>query len=69
MHWSAIHSFRTLPAVSPDTALAFAVLGDLGQTDDSHTVVQQLGADITSIQAVLHVGDLSYADGLQVPKR
>ncbi|CAA7022938.1 unnamed protein product [Microthlaspi erraticum] len=52
--------FVTPPAVHPDAAYKFGIIGDLGQTFNSLSTLEhymQSGA-----QAVLFLGDLSYAD-------
>ena len=63
-------TFRTLPAAAASGAaanafgaypFAFGALGDLGQTDDSALTVAAVAADET-LRALLHAGDMSYAD-------
>ncbi|XP_042494803.1 bifunctional purple acid phosphatase 26 isoform X2 [Macadamia integrifolia] len=52
--------FQTPPEIHPDASYTFGIIGDLGQTYNSLSTVEhymQSGA-----QAVLFVGDLSYAD-------
>lgn len=52
--------FITPPAVGPDVPYTFGLIGDLGQTSDSNATLQHY---ITSKgQALLFMGDLSYAD-------
>ncbi|KAL5985682.1 hypothetical protein ACLOJK_027668 [Asimina triloba] len=52
--------FQTPPAVNPDAAYTFGIIGDLGQTYNSlSTLDHYIG---NGGQAVLFVGDLSYAD-------
>lgn len=63
--WSVVRSFVTLPTTSASSSLTIAVVGDLGQTHDSATVVQHLLDRQQGYQTVMHVGDLSYADSLQ----
>eukprot|EP00937_MAST-01D_sp_MAST-1D-sp2_P000171 g171.t1 len=46
---------------APLYPFAFGAIGDLGQTDDSLKTVQHLAAD-PSLRALLHAGDMSYAD-------
>lgn len=55
-------SFATMPVIGAASAISLAVVGDLGQTADSANTVMHMSMDRT--QAILHVGDLSYADGL-----
>lgn len=54
-------TFRTLPAVGSHAPFGIALLGDLGQTEDSVEtmchVLQEPG-----LRIVLHAGDMSYAD-------
>eukprot|EP00250_Pteridium_aquilinum_P005407 c15500_g1_i1 orf=469-1836(-) len=52
--------FWTPPSIDPDAAYVFGVIGDLGQTFDSNRTFQHYVQGIG--QAVLYVGDLSYAD-------
>lgn len=55
--------FQTPPKVDPDAPYKFGIIGDLGQTYNSLSTLEhymQSGA-----QAVLFVGDLSYADRYQ----
>ena len=62
---SPVASFPTHPGVGvPDVVLA--LLGDLGTTGNSSDTVSHMAADPDPISAVVHVGDLSYADGAQV---
>jgi hypothetical protein len=58
-------SFKTAPAVGPGVALKLAVVGDLGQTENSSATVNAIKAlvDHGDVDLVLHAGDLSYADG------
>lgn len=44
-----------------DDSFAFAVIGDLGQTNDSVLTATQIAED-GGVDAVLHAGDMSYAD-------
>ncbi|KAI5068227.1 hypothetical protein GOP47_0016572 [Adiantum capillus-veneris] len=53
-------SFSTPPSVNPDAAYTFGVIGDLGQTFDSNRTLQHYMQG--NGQALLYVGDLSYAD-------
>lgn len=55
--------FQTPPKIDPNASYKFGIIGDLGQTYNSLSTLEhyiQSGA-----QAVLHVGDLSYADRYQ----
>lgn len=60
-------NFTTAPSVgffpgyAHDQPLTFAVIGDLGQTSDSASTVDHILAE-PDIAAVLHAGDLAYAD-------
>jgi len=58
-------TFNTGPAVGADETISFAVIGDLGQTENStHTVAKVHEAVTTgAVDMVLLAGDLSYADG------
>ena len=44
--------------------IKFALVGDLGQTDDSKTTIQHIASN-ANITAILHAGDMSYADSVQ----
>lgn len=61
---SATFRFATAPPVGWAGSLVFALVGDLGQTEDSAATVQHVLAD-KGLTAVVHAGDLSYADGDQ----
>uniref|UniRef100_A0A6N2L4H2 Purple acid phosphatase n=1 Tax=Salix viminalis TaxID=40686 RepID=A0A6N2L4H2_SALVM len=54
--------FTTPPAVGPDVPYTFGLIGDLGQSYDSNITVTHYENNPTKGQAVLFVGDLSYAD-------
>ncbi|XP_073289854.1 purple acid phosphatase 5-like [Primulina huaijiensis] len=54
-------SFTTPPKVGPDVPYTFGVMGDLGQTYDSNQTFEHYVSNPKG-QAVLFVGDLSYAD-------
>ena len=56
-----IFSFTTAPAVGTGFPINFAVLGDLGQTSDSLSTIQHIQTD-PSVSAILHAGDMAYAD-------
>ncbi|KAK9078125.1 hypothetical protein SSX86_002182 [Deinandra increscens subsp. villosa] len=54
--------FMTPPAVGPDVPYTFGLMGDLGQTYDSNVTLTHYEMNPVKGQAVLFVGDLSYAD-------
>ncbi|KAL9322311.1 hypothetical protein ACSQ67_010364 [Phaseolus vulgaris] len=54
--------FMTPPEVHPDAPYTFGLIGDLGQTFDSNTTLAHYESNPHKGQAVLFVGDLSYAD-------
>ncbi|KAG5114240.1 hypothetical protein AAZX31_13G262800 [Glycine max] len=54
--------FVTPPEVHPDTPYTFGLIGDLGQTFDSNKTLAHYESNPHKGQAVLYVGDLSYAD-------
>ncbi|GJY74016.1 purple acid phosphatase 2-like protein [Tanacetum coccineum] len=53
--------FTTPPAVGPDVPYTFGLIGDLGQTFDSNRTLAHYESNPKG-QAILFVGDLSYAD-------
>ncbi|KQJ85612.1 purple acid phosphatase 2 [Brachypodium distachyon] len=53
-------SFKTPPAPGPETTIRFGVIGDLGQTAHSNDTLAHYEA--RPGDAVLFIGDLSYAD-------
>ncbi|KAJ0040067.1 hypothetical protein Pint_28365 [Pistacia integerrima] len=53
--------FTTPPEVGPDVPYTFGIMGDLGQTYASNTTFEHYVSNQNG-QAVLFVGDLSYAD-------
>lgn len=59
--WSPEYTFKTMPAIGDATTqVKWGILGDLGVTSDSQTTVDHLaGSDVA---AILHAGDLSYAN-------
>ncbi|GER42278.1 purple acid phosphatase [Striga asiatica] len=61
-HKSRTFSFTTPPAVGPDVPYTFGLIGDLGQTYDSNNTLTHYEENPVKGQAVLFVGDLSYAD-------
>ncbi|KAG5596953.1 hypothetical protein H5410_038185 [Solanum commersonii] len=54
-------SFTTPPKVGPDVPYIFGIIGDLGQTFDSNQTLEHYLSNPKG-QAMLVVGDLSYAD-------
>jgi len=54
-------NFTTLPEVGEKTPITFAIIGDLGQTENSLSTMNHIMKD-KNIQMILHAGDLSYAD-------
>lgn len=59
-HTVRTFSFTTLPKPGPDVPFKFGLIGDLGQTFDSNSTLSHYEAN--GGDAVLFVGDLSYAD-------
>lgn len=57
-------SFMSHPGVGPTMSYTFGVVGDLGQTTYSNNTIWHMVAN-SSIQSIIHPGDLSYADGDQ----
>ncbi|EEF31625.1 Iron(III)-zinc(II) purple acid phosphatase precursor, putative [Ricinus communis] len=55
--------FQTPPIINPDTPYKFGIIGDLGQTYNSLSTLEHFIQ--SKAQAVLFVGDLSYADRYQ----
>lgn len=63
--YSREFSFRTpMPSGGTLYPLTIAVIGDLGQTQDSAATLEHAASNNPDF--VLNVGDLSYADGFQV---
>ncbi|GAA0184323.1 phosphatase [Lithospermum erythrorhizon] len=54
--------FISPPEVGPDAPYTFGLIGDLGQSYDSNKTLTHYEQNPTKGQAVLFVGDLSYAD-------
>jgi len=54
-------SFKTPPALGPDVPYTFGLIGDLGQTYDSNSTLSHYKAN-PDTDALLYVGDFSYAD-------
>eukprot|EP00475_Leptophrys_vorax_P018469 TRINITY_DN2525_c0_g2_i3.p1 TRINITY_DN2525_c0_g2~~TRINITY_DN2525_c0_g2_i3.p1 ORF type:complete len:393 (+),score=97.94 TRINITY_DN2525_c0_g2_i3:243-1421(+) len=48
------------------TKVSFGLIGDIGQTQNSQLTGKSMSTDPEGIDLILHVGDLSYADGDQV---
>lgn len=57
------YSFRTPPALGPQTPITFAIAGDLGQTDETSSTLDHIRQ--SSYDVLLLPGDLSYADYYQ----
>lgn len=56
-------NFSSHPGIGPNIPLTFVTIGDLGQTNNSQSTLDHIQADIGDFTAILHFGDLSYADG------
>ncbi|KAF5727194.1 hypothetical protein HS088_TW22G00882 [Tripterygium wilfordii] len=54
--------FTTPPEIGPDVPYTFGLIGDLGQSFDSNSTLTHYELNPQKGQAVLFVGDLSYAD-------
>ncbi|XP_020697635.1 purple acid phosphatase 2-like [Dendrobium catenatum] len=54
--------FTTPPKVGPDVPYTFGLIGDLGQSFDSNRTLTHYESNPIKGQAVLFLGDLSYAD-------
>ncbi|KAM3220312.1 purple acid phosphatase 2 isoform X1 [Capsicum annuum] len=54
--------FTTPPEVGPDVPYTFGLIGDLGQSFDSNKTLTHYELNPIKGQAVLFVGDISYAD-------
>ena len=59
--FSGMLQFTTMPAPGDAGILSFAVIGDLGMTNDSRATLNHMMMN-PSLSMVLHAGDLSYAD-------
>eukprot|EP00128_Syssomonas_multiformis_P015426 Colp12_sorted_trinity150504_noHs@28995 len=57
-------TFTTAGPVGPEMPIVFGVAGDVGQTNFSAQTYAHMRADKT-LETILHIGDLSYADGDQ----
>ncbi|TMW56384.1 hypothetical protein Poli38472_006394 [Pythium oligandrum] len=62
--WSELLTFTTSVAVGSQAPVTFAVIGDLGQTEYSEQTLRHL-INQDGLTAILHAGDLSYADNYQ----
>ncbi|KAJ0408015.1 hypothetical protein P43SY_000219 [Pythium insidiosum] len=62
--WSEVLAFTTPVAIGSNIPMTFAVVGDLGQTEYSEQTLQHL-VNQANLTAIVHAGDLSYADGVQ----
>ena len=58
-------TFKTPPAVAPTASIKLAVVGDLGQTENSSATMELMEAELQggNVDLILHAGDLAYADG------
>ncbi|CAN1125240.1 Purple acid phosphatase 2 [Linum perenne] len=54
--------FTTPPPIGPDVPYTFGLIGDLGQTFDSNITLTHYENNPKKPQALLFIGDLSYAD-------
>ena len=75
--WSQMYSFKAPPMPSPNATVKFIAFGDMGsgQEDDSRQMVYIHGQqpslnttrgvkkEILSVDIVMHIGDISYANG------
>jgi hypothetical protein len=59
--FSGVMNITTHPGVGPQVPYLFAIMGDLGQTSNSADTLAHVAAN-PKVQAIMHVGDLSYAD-------
>jgi len=57
------YSFKTAPVPGPNVRFTYSIVADLGQTSNSLTTIEHMEA--SSAGLVMHIGDLSYADGYQ----
>lgn len=58
----------TPPVVGPETPFVFAIVGDLGQTDNSTSTRDHIMSNPVYQQLII-IGDLSYADSAWNPKK
>jgi hypothetical protein len=58
---SHIQTFKTLPKNGDEKKITFAILGDIGQSENSVSTINHIIHE-KNISMVLHAGDLSYAD-------
>jgi hypothetical protein len=57
------YEFTAAPVVGPRVQSTYTLVGDLGQTEHSLSTLQHMQG--SGGRLVVHVGDLSYADGFQ----
>lgn len=64
-HWSPVLTFTTFPAAV--ASFNVAVLGDMAYDNQSDATVANLAAAVQAgaVDLVIHVGDISYADGFE----
>lgn len=60
---SDVFNFSSHPGVGADIPVTFAMMGDLGQTNNSQGTLDHVAAHAGDFAAIMHFGDLSYADG------
>jgi hypothetical protein len=60
---SSVFNFSSHPGVGADISLTFVTIGDLGQTNNSQSTLDHITAHVGDFGAIMHFGDLSYADG------
>ena len=60
---SQMFNFTSHP--EPSVPLTFAIIGDLGQTKNSVDTLNHVLEAGKKISSIIHVGDISYADGVQ----
>ena len=57
------YDFTSAPVVGPSVQYTYTLVGDLGQTEHSLSTLHHMQG--SGGRLVVHVGDLSYADGFQ----
>ena len=55
-----VRSFTTAPVTDPDGAIAFAIIGDLGQFEHSRETLQSMNERRDEYDAIVLVGDIAY---------
>ena len=55
-----VRSFTTAPETDPDSAIAFAIIGDLGQFHHSKETLESMNEHSDEFNAVILVGDIAY---------